>query len=518
MTRKTYFLFFLILLGVLFGCKMEERPNILFAIADDQSYPYASVYGTEGISTPAFDQVAKAGVLFHNAFVAAPQCSPSRAAILTGKNIWQLEEAGTHSSNFPKKFKVFTNLLETSGYQLGYTGKPWGPGNWKITGWERNPVGPEYNSLLLEDVPATGINRRDYFGNFKQFLDSADLSQPFFFWYGGHEPHRRYEFGSGARSGKQMELVSFPSFLPDDSITRNDVMDYTFEIEYFDSHLQKMIELLRERGKLENTMIVVTADNGMPFPYAKANLQEFGTHVPLAVSWPKGIKNIGTTYELVSMVDLAPTFLEVAGIQDIPEMTGKSLVQLLSSHSKPDYVFRKHVLTGRERHTHARPDNVGYPARAIRTKDYLYIKNYKPDRWPAGDPVPETEENIKRAAVEGYGRLFPGYHDIDGSPSKSFMMENAAQLHDFFARAFGKRPSEQLYDINNDPWCINDLADAPAYKEVKNELRTLLDKQLTDQGDPRMQGSEIFDSYPRYSSTRNFEGFNTRGAYNPAFK
>ncbi|HVW62284.1 MAG TPA: DUF4962 domain-containing protein, partial [Puia sp.] len=106
----------------------DKRPNILFAIADDQSYPYASAYGTTGVRTPAFDRVAREGVLFNNAFAAAPQCSPSRAAILTGRNIWQLEEAGTHSSYFPKKFSVFTDALERAGYTIGYTGKPWAPG------------------------------------------------------------------------------------------------------------------------------------------------------------------------------------------------------------------------------------------------------------------------------------------------------------------------------------------------------------------------------------------------------
>lgn len=493
-----------------------QKPNFLFAIADDQSYPYASAYGTAGISTPAFDKVASSGILFHNAFVAAPQCSPCRASILTGKNIWQIEEAGTHASNFPKKFKVFTDVLEANGYELGYTGKPWGPGRWDITGWERNPVGPEYNDIMMEEVPATGINKRDYAGNFTAFLKQKEAGKPFFFWYGGHEPHRRYEAGSGAAAGKSADEVLLPSFLPDDSVTRNDVMDYVFEIEYFDSHLQKMLDLLEAKGELANTMVVVTADNGMPFPYAKANLQEFGTHVPLAISWPNGIKSIREVNDLVSMIDMAPTFLDIAGVEQYHEMTGKSIADLLTNEiEKP---IREFVLTGRERHTHARPDNLAYPARAIRTLDYLYIKNYKPDRWPAGDPVPDTEENRQKAAVEGFGSLFPGYHDIDGSPSKAFMMDKEEAYPEHFARAFLKRKGEQLYDIKKDPFCVNDLANDPEYATVKLKLADLLDQQLEAQGDPRMFGSEIFDSYPRYSSTRNFDGFNKRGEYNPDFQ
>ena len=152
-----------------------------------------------------------------------------------------------------------------------------------------------------------------------------------------------------------------------------------------------MLDHLKDLGQLENTLVVVTADNGMPFPYAKANLQEYGTHVPLAISWPAGIKNIQTTDELVSMIDLAPTFLEIAGGEKPEDMTGRSFVSILNSTFNESKPIREFVLTGRERHTHARPDNLGYPARAIRTKEFLYVKNYDPDRWPVGDPVADTQ-------------------------------------------------------------------------------------------------------------------------------
>jgi len=268
----------------------QKQPNILFAITDDQSFPYTSAYGTSGIQTPTFDKVAKAGVLFNNAFVAAPQCSPSRAAILTGKNIWQLEEAGTHASYFPKKFSVFTDLLEQAGFEIGFTGKSWEPGNFKDAGWKRNPVGPEFNDKSLESVPANGIRPNDYTGNFKAFYSQKEDNKPFFFWYGCHEPHRNYEDGSGIKAGKNPANVSVPVFLPDEQLIRSDIADYTLEIEWFDQHLGKMIQFLEEKGELDNTIIVVTADNGMPFPSAKANLQEYGIHVPLAICWPAKIK------------------------------------------------------------------------------------------------------------------------------------------------------------------------------------------------------------------------------------
>ena len=505
-----------------YSCKTNtaeesKQPNILFAIADDQSFPYASVYGENGVKTPAFDRVAEAGVLFTNAFVAAPQCSPSRAAILTGKNIWQLEEAGTHSSYFPKKFTVFTDLLEQAGYSIGFTGKPWGPGNWKDAGWSRNPVGPEFNSLNFDSVPATGIHKTDYFGNFKEFYAQKTNDSPFFFWYGGHEPHRDYEDGSGLESGKELLSAMVPTFLPETDLVKSDILDFAFEIEWFDAQLGKMLQFLDEKGELENTIIVVTADNGMPFPSAKANLQEYGTHVPLAICWPKKIKGNRVVFDLVGMIDLAPTFLEITGIKNLPEMTGKSLTNILFSEKQGAVdSARKYVFTGRERHTHARPDNFGYPARAVRTADYLYILNFKPDRWPAGNPAPE--DAYKLSADKSLKDLIPGYHDVDDSPSKRFLTDEKETWPKYFDLAYSKRPAEQLYDIKNDPGCINNLADNPEFKQIKTDLNKVLTDELTKQGDPRVLGyGDIFESYPRFGGMRNFPGFKERGKYNPAF-
>ena len=514
--KLTYQTLFLLL--AVFSCKHEQaeqkilkRPNILFAISDDQSYPYASAYGTTGISTPAFDKVAKSGMLFHNAFVAAPQCSPSRAAILTGKNIWQLEEAGTHSSYFPKKFTVFTELLKNSGYKTGFTGKPWGPGNFKDAGWNNNPVGPAYDQYHYEEKPNAGFSSVNYFANFEDFINERNQDEPFFFWYGGYEPHRRYEYNSGVEAGKQLDNVMKPEFLPEDSITLTDLADFTFEIEWFDNHLGKMLDLLEAKGELENTIVIVTSDNGMPFPYAKANLQEFGTHVPLAIAWPNKWQSARETAALVSMIDIAPTLLEATGL-DIPDdMTGKSMIPLL----KTDKNYREFVYTGRERHTHARPDNLSYPARAVRSEDYLYIRNFKPDRWPAGNPVPEGVENNEGDGFMSFGI---GYNDIDSSPTKTFVFEHPEDFPEAYKLAFEKRPQEELYNIKEDPYCIKNLATETAMDEIKEKLSKQLDAVLLEEKDPRMLGyGDIFESYPRFASMRNFPGFKQSGEYNKAF-
>tara|TARA_A100001015_G_scaffold197608_1_gene220395 strand:+ start:7058 stop:8623 length:1566 start_codon:yes stop_codon:yes gene_type:complete len=489
-----------------------KRPNILIAIADDHSYPHTSIYGFAETQTPGFDFVAQNGVLFHNAFVAAPQCSPSRAAILTGKNIWELEEAGTHASNFPKKFKVFTEVLAEQGYFVGYTGKPWAPGNWQINGRKLNPVGREFNKHQLKHPPTKGIRANNYIENFKDFFSQKDEGSPFVFWYGAHEPHRVYEYKTGVKSGKNIESVQVPQFLPDTEVVRNDVLDYILEIEHFDNHLHLMINFLKEIGELDNTFIMVTADNGMPFPYAKANVQEFGTHVPLAITLPNGIKR-KEVYDPVALIDLAPTFMELLGLSDAMNTTGKSLMPVLEQDHH--FQHREYVLTGRERHTHARPDNLGYPARAIRTQEFLYVYHFESDRWPQGDPVPQNPENDQRNKVAGFKSLYPGYHDVDQSPSKDEVM--AIAQSNYFELAFAKRPQEQLYDIKNDPYCTQNIAILPEYKEVINKLKQQLMNDLMEQGDPRVSGNPIFDSYPRYSTMRNFSGFNQRGVYNPDF-
>ncbi len=497
--------------------KGNSKPNILFVIADDQSFPHASAYGSTLFKTPAFDAVAAKGVLFLNAFVAAPQCSPSRAAILTGKNIWQLEEAGTHSSYFPKKFPVFTSALENAGYAIGYTGKAWDPGNWKDAGWSRNPVGQEFNERKLSATLTSGISKIDYAENFRSFLGKRTSDQPFFFWFGSHEPHRVYEKGSGRRAGLTIDDKEIPDFLPKTDVVRDDMLDYALEVNWFDRQLGQMLKILEEKGELDNTIVIVTADNGMAFPYAKANVQEYGTHVPLAICGPGINGGSRQIKDLVSLIDLAPSILELAHAEPLAGTTGKSLMSIFKSKAS-GYIdsSRQYVLTGRERHTHARPDNLGYPARAIRDNQFLYIQNLKPDRWPAGDPasallaVPATEKKPKQPAE--------GYEDIDASPTKTMMLENPNAFPRFFDLGFGKRNAEQLFDVSKDPGCTRDLASDKKMKGVVKRMKTKLDAELKQQQDPRSVGKpDVFESYPRFGAMRSFPGFNKQGAYNPAF-
>lgn len=492
----------------------ERRPNILFAIADDQSYPHASAYGSRMFRTPAFDSVAAWGVLFHNAFAAAPQCSPSRAAILTGRSIWELAEAGTHSSLFPARYRLFTDVLEEAGYAVGYTGKAWGPGNWKDAGRKRNPAGYAYNEVQRKDRPSTGVHATDYAANFQRFLQLRGAGRPFFFWYGGEEPHRPYEAGSGRRAGIRTDSTEIPGFLPDHPVVRDDLADYAFEIGWFDRQLGEMIRMLKECGEWDNTIVIVTADNGMAYPYAKANLQIYGTHVPLAICGPGVRRLTGGTKALVSLADIAPTVLEMAGLPAIPEMSAVSMRPLLSgARAEGLTALHPFVVTGRERHTHARPDNVGYPARALFDGRHLYVLNLKPERWPLGDPPPSEKDAAP--LPKGMKPIEEGYEDVDESPVKTLLIRERERYPELFGLAYARRPAEQLYDIETDPYCLHDLSASRSHRSVRRRLSARLDSTLRRQGDPRVTGGgDVFDSYPRFGAMRPFPGFRTQGVYN----
>jgi uncharacterized sulfatase len=476
--------------------RSARRPNILFAISDDQSFAHTGAMGDRVVKTPAFDEVAQRGILFTNAVSNSPGCAPSRAALLTGRPHWQLEEAGTHASHFPTKFEVYPALLQKAGYHVGLTGKGAGPANFEGSGWKHNPAGPDYRRLRLDRAPQ-GMSPLDYAANFEDFLNAKGKDQPFCFWFGGQEPHRVFEPGAGKRAGKRIEDVKVPVFLPDTPEVRSDILDYYAEIEHFDSHLNRMLRALEQRGELDNTLILVTSDNGMAFPGSKATMREYGIHLPLAVAWTGRAKGGRRVSEMVSFLDYAPTFLEAAGVS-VPEvMGGRSLLRALDGGS----TGRNAAFSGRERHSHSRFDNLGYPARAMRTEQHLYIRNFAPDRWPAGDP--------------------PIFADIDDSPSKRYLLENRENpdVRRYFEISCGKRPAEELYDIVKDPGCIRNLADSPAHAATRKRMREELDRTLSTTGDPRMSGNgDIWESYPRFSPMRpQLGGFAEQGQYNPKY-
>jgi len=481
---------FLIAIGLFSGCKTSEKkiikPNILFCIADDASFPYMGAYGCKWVKTPAFDRIANEGLLFNNAYTPNAKCSPSRACILTGRNSWQLKEAGNHNAYFPKEFVTYVEVLERNGYQTGYTGKPWLPGNpGEINGQERQLCGKPYQDLEME-APTSKINVCNYAGNFSAFLDEVGEENPWCFWYGGHEPHRAYEFMSGINKGKKKieELDRVPRYWPEVDTVKIDMLDYAYEIEYFDFHLQRMLKTLEERGELSNTLIVVTSDNGMPFPRSKGQAYEIANHLPLAVMWADGIVNPGRTVnEYVSFIDFAPTCLEVAGVDweksAMASSPGLSLSDIFSNSLSEKRKEQNFVLIGKERHDVGRPNDEGYPIRGIVKDGWMYIENLKIDRWPTGNP--ET-----------------GYMDCDGSPTKSYILnQNRRGESKYWSLSFGKRGDTELYNIKEDPDCLHNLAQDYTYQQKRVAMKKILYNKLIEQEDPRMVGEgDIFDSYP----------------------
>lgn len=490
------------------AAQSATRPNILLAISDDQSYPHASAYGDQTVKTPAFDRIAKEGVLFTNAFCASPGCSPSRAALLTGRHTWQLEHAGTHASSFDSKFVTFPDLLEDAGYVVGYTGKGWGPGNFKDGGRKRNPAGTAF-SVRSKDKPPSGISRTDYAAGFDAFLAERPDGKPFCFWFGGHEPHRSFAKGVGEAAGKSLASVTVPAFLPDRPQIRSDLLDYYVEIEWFDSHLQAILQSLERAGELDNTLIIVTSDNGMAFPRAKANCYEAGIHVPLAIRFGPVAKAGRVLEDLVGFVDLTATILEAAGV-DHPGApyppSGRSLMDLLRSEDQGLVdPTRDAVFSARERHSSSRWNNLAYPQRAIRTARFLYIRNFKPERWPAGAP----QKLGTGKGAESLGPMHGGYHDIDGCPTLTFLIKGIEdpEIARYLHLAVDRRPAEELFDIIEDPGCLKNLAGAPRFEKARAELAKRLNDTLRETQDPRVvddDGGEIFETYRRYSKIRNF--------------
>lgn len=481
-------------LPVLTGlARADDRPNVLLIIADDASRESFGAYGSPDVSTPGFDRIARSGALFKNAYNCNPKCAPARASLLTGRYSWQLEESCNHGGFMSDKWEFYPYMLEGQGYEIGYTGKGWGPGFWHGYNASRspgrdNPAGHAFNSRK-QKPPFKGISDIDYASNFEDFVATADSDKPFCFWMGVKEPHRGYGLNNWKLDGRDLSKVKVPAYLPDTPTIRGDLADYAIEVEWFDAHITRVLNHLAKIGELENTLVIATSDHGMPFPRVKGQIYDDGFHVPLAIQWPSKIKPGRSVDDFVTFPDFASTIVQAAGNEHpqnvSAQITGQSfLPQLLSADSGQIDPSRDHALLGKERHDIGRTDgplrSVGYPVRAIRTKQYLYVHNFLPHRWPVGNPE-------------------LGLRNCDGSPSKAYLTDllPGSPEYKYYEMSFGKRPAEELFDVLADPDCINNLAQSPMHAQVVKALWKQLSAELTEQGDPRILGKgDIFDFYP----------------------
>ena len=492
----------------------EGRPNIVFAFADDWGR-YASAYAelepggiNDAVSTPHFDRVAKEGVLFTNAFVNAPSCTPCRSSLLSGQHFWRTGRGAIlQGAIWDLAIPSYPLILQDAGYHIGHTAKVWSPGTpanapYGAAKTAYNKHGTQFSQFSQfvsrqDDVEAAKQTLYDKVrGNFEDFLADRKDGQPFCYWFGSTNCHRKWIAGSGKNQwGIDPDELEgkLPPFLPDVHVVREDVADYLGEVQAFDAMLGVLLAKLEEIGELKNTIVVVSGDHGMPgMPRGKCNLYDFGVAVPLAIRWGASVPGGRVVEDFVCLPDLAPTFVEAAGLTPPEVMTGRSLVSVLASE-KGGHVdaARDHVLVGRERHVAAaRTDNLPYPQRAIRTANFLLIRNFEPDRWPFGTgpgrgrpagPLPSYEDLRENT--------FAAYGDWDGSPTKAWILTEGDER--FVDYAVGRRPGFELYDLRSDPHCLENVADDAAYATDRKRLTKRLMSELRDSGDPRVTDDPV---------------------------
>jgi arylsulfatase A-like enzyme len=504
----------------------SKRPNILFAFADDWgrlASAYAATDGAGGLQdfvrTPNFDRIAKRGVLFANAFVNAPSCTPCRSSILSGQYFWRTGRGAIlRGAVWDDSIPTWPLLLKDSGYHIGKTWKVWSPGTPADAPYGRQTyayqqAGGRFNQFSQHATRMVAGGKSvdeakaellaEVRGNFAKFLADNKPDEPFAYWFGPTNVHRKWIKGSGKDLwGFEPDALKghLPPFLPDVPEVRQDVADYLGEIAAFDAALGVLLEALEKAGQMDNTLIAVSGDHGPPgFPHGKCNLYDFGTGVALAIAGP-GVKGGRVVDDMVTLPDLAPTFLQAGDVAVPKVMTARSLWPVLESDKRgqidPQRTF---VLTGRERHVeNARAGNLPYPQRSIRTPDYQLVINFRPDRNPLGDPYrldsgdPPTEEEI----TEDTRVTLP---DEDAGPTKAWLVlhRDDPEWKHYFDHAYGKRPREELFDLKKDPHEMHNVADDPAYANVLAKLREQLVAELERSGDPRLvDNGKFFETSP----------------------
>lgn len=491
----------------------EERPNVLFCFSDDWGR-YASIYQDPAkpgmndiIATPTLDEIGRQGVVFNNAFVSAPSCTPSRAAVVTGMPFYRCgtnaflrcREYGKASDPYTS-LPGFSELLVKSGYHVMHWGKTTNKSGKRRDLTHKDPICNFSQAVSAADDKEA--RKKEIFSyvrhNFRRFLDDNKDDQPFFYWFGPHNSHRQWTRGSGkdlwgldpnSLKGK------VPKFLPDVPDVREDLADYLGEALAWDGMVNELIEELKSRGELDNTLVIVSGDHGMPgMPRGKCNLHDFGSKVALLVSWPDRAKPGRHVDDFVSLMDIAPTVLEATGIGPPDHMLAKSFMDLLTTDQSGIIdTTRDHVIIGRERHVgEARRDRTPYPSRAFRTSDFLLIRNFKPDRMPMGD-IFESEATPEQL-LEDHNLAYP---DMDASPTKVLLMTNRDSYSKYFDIAFSVRSEFELYDLKSDPDQVNNVAAESRYANVLQELTHRMMTELRATRDPRVIGDgSMFDRKP----------------------
>lgn len=474
-----------------------NRPNVVIYLTDDESWLERSAYGWSNIPTPHFDRVAREGVLFTRGYTSAPSCAPSRAALLTGRNFWELEQGAFIQAWLPAKFPTLPDLMGAGGYHAGFTAKGWGPGvTPPESGRNRNPAGTPY-SRLKRASPESGINPIDYAANFEAFLKVRAPGRPFWFWVGCTEPHSPCAEDNhqklAAKHGLGLDAIKVPGFLPDTPGVRRSRANMLYEVCHADEDLGRIIRILEDRGELANTLLIVTGDNGTQVLRSKTNVHDWGVHVPLAIMWPARVKGGRRVDDFVNFIDLAPTMLEAAGLPVPAGMSGRSILKVLTSGAAGRVdSSRSWTTAGLE--WHGEDEDISLAARMIRDERYQYIVNYS--ATPRRKSVP-----ARQLPDSEYARTA----ETDDEVGLVLKHPHHPAVRKFTELFVDPRPREELYDCETDPWELRNVAALPEYAAVKARLRSQLETYQRQTKDPRITGDmAIFEQTRKFVLNRKF--------------
>jgi arylsulfatase A-like enzyme len=443
-------IFFVIIVLTVFSCGRPQpedpkQPNFIVFIADDAAWNDCGPYGNHKIKTPNINLLAEEGVVFNNAFLTTSSCSPSRCSILTGRYPHSTGAPELHMQ-LPASQLLFAGELQKAGYFTAVAGK-----------YHIGPKRPEFDTIY-----GGAPSGCEYW---VEALQNRPKDKPFFLWLAAIDPHRSYRPGIIPEPHRPEDVI-VPPYLPDNDSTRKDLALYYDEISRMDSYIGQVMYELKNQGVDENTLIIYMTDNGRPFPRCKTRLYDSGIKTPFIVRWPEKIKK-GTTNALVSSIDIAPTFCELAGAGTSETFQGVSFVPVLEDYSKET---RKYIASEHNWHDYQAHE------RAVRNHQYLYIRNAFP-HLNASPPADAVRSITYQEMVNRY--------------NEGHLNEN--QL-DCFVKP---RPSEELYDVVNDPHQLHNLAGNTDYEGALNDMQKLLDNWMAESGDevPENPTPDKFDRW-----------------------
>ncbi|NQU53414.1 MAG: sulfatase [Bacteroidetes bacterium] len=442
---------FLVVLSILFSCtqKKETQPNFIVFIADDAAWNDSAPYGNNIIKTPNINKLAEDGVVFDNAFLTTSSCSPSRCSILTGRYPHSTGAPELHMP-LPTNQLLFAGELQKAGYYTALAGK-------YHIGVKRE----EFN--MIYGGGPSGCE------NWMKAIQERPKDKPFFMWLAAMDPHRKYQPNTIPEPHNPANVM-VPPFLPDADSTRKDLALYYDEISRLDNYLGQVMAELKTQGVDENTLVIYMTDNGRPFPRCKTRMYDSGIKTPFIVRWPEKLQK-GRTDALISSIDIAPTFCELAGAGISETFQGVSFAPILEDYSANtrDYIVGEHNWHDYQSHE-----------RAIRNHKYLYIRNAFPElnASPPADAVGSLtyQEMIKMYKEEGLNK----------------------NQFDCFVEP---RVAEELYDVINDPYQFNNLAGNPDYKNALNEMRGLLDDWIVKYED-KVPANPTPDKFDRWNGKK----------------